>query len=105
MIEDIVFDINLAILELETLPAVQTINTVPVYSYTNTYVDQSPAESPLVAAANTTEAHPSVVSTTLADPDDDSITPSFLMSMMAGAYAGLATYHRSRLAAKKRRLS
>lgn len=31
---------------------------------------------------------------------DDNITPSWLMSMMAGAYAGLATYRRSRLEAK-----
>ena len=34
---------------------------------------------------------------------DDNITPSWLMSMMAGAYAGLATYRRSRIEAKKRK--
>lgn len=34
---------------------------------------------------------------------DQTITPNLLMSMMAGAYAGLATYRKSRLAAKQRR--
>lgn len=34
---------------------------------------------------------------------DQSVTPNLLMSMMAGAYAGLATYRKSRLAAKQRR--
>ena len=34
---------------------------------------------------------------------DQSVTPNLLMSMMAGAYAGLATYRKSRLVAKKRK--
>lgn len=99
MIEDIVFDINLAILELDTIPAVYTVDNTshqPLHQQ-----DVAPAASTPVTTQN-----PSLpISNTISSPDDDLIAPSFLMSMMAGAYAGLATYHRSRLAAKKRRLS
>lgn len=40
----------------------------------------------------------------IAEPSNQpSVAPNLLMSMMAGAYAGLATYRRSRIAAKHRK--
>ncbi len=52
--------------------------------------------------ANSAQPTPNLIAGTTPDPN---ITPSWLMSMMAGAYAGLATYRKSREEAKQRKLS
>lgn len=51
------------------------------------------------ATQGTTDSYRSAIASTT----DQNVTPNLLMSMMAGAYAGLATYRKSRLDAKKRR--
>lgn len=52
------------------------------------------------------EALPNATPVQSVRPDEitnPTVAPNLLMSMMAGAYAGLATYRKSRLAAKKRK--
>jgi len=79
--EDLVFDINLALLALEPAPLestnIATVDPEPAAVY---------ASSPIPAP-------------------DPTVTPNWLMSMLAGAYAGLATYRRSRLTAKQQKHS
>lgn len=87
-IDEVVFELNLAMLALER-PNAPRLSTTQAFSHPETNapnpVNSTPANSSLGLA------------------HDDTITPSLLMSMMAGAYAGLATYRRSRLEAKKRK--
>lgn len=83
-VDDLVFDLNLSLLGLERnaqAPVSQQFMT----PLANT------APSPALAQADIFA--------------DQGVTPNLLMSMMAGAYAGLATYRKSRLAAKKRRIT
>lgn len=81
--DDLVFDLNLSLLGLER-------NV------------QAPVSQQFMNVA--TETQPNTQAQTQADIfADQSVTPNLLMSMMAGAYAGLATYRKSRLAAKKRK--
>lgn len=85
--DDLVFDLNLSLLALER--NVQ----VPV---SQQFMRPATANSPAPASNPTMAAQADVFA-------DQSVTPNLLMSMMAGAYAGLATYRKSRLAAKKRK--
>lgn len=81
--DDLVFDLNLSLLGLERnvqAPVSQQFMNVTTDTQPNTQVQ---AQADIFA--------------------DQSVTPNLLMSMMAGAYAGLATYRKSRLAAKKRK--
>lgn len=72
------------------------ISLVPIQSYVQTYntTVTSPAASATVAPAINQAV----------GIDDTMVTPNLLMSMMAGAYAGLATYRKSRLEAKRRKV-
>ncbi len=80
--DDLVFDLNLSMLALER-------NV------------QAPVSQQFMQPVTT---EPASTLPTQADVfADQSVTPNLLMSMMAGAYAGLATYRKSRLAAKKRK--
>lgn len=74
IVDDIVFELNLSVLALERI-------TTP--NNTSVYED---AILPIAESSN-----------------QPSVAPNLLMSMMAGAYAGLATYRRSRIAAKHRK--
>lgn len=82
-VDDVVFEINLAVLALEPVAA-------PRLSETETFIE--PAASP-------SNAEP----ITEFNQNELNVTPNWLMSMMAGAYAGIAAYRSSRLAAKHRR--
>lgn len=84
-IDEAVFELNLAILALERVSS-------PRLSTTQDF--SAPINQPIVSTNS---------SDLIAQPSDTAITPNWLMSMMAGAYAGLATYRRSRLEAKKRK--
>ncbi len=77
IIEDIVFELNLSVLSLEHLQ--------PEHSVYETAISNA--------------AQP--IDETSISPNNSDVAPSLLMSMMAGAYAGLATYRRSRTAAKR----
>lgn len=103
-IDEIVFELNLAILALERptpphLSSVQEFSADSVASTPRTAL--STADVPRVSQSSSST--PITAPSSLELSADDTITPSLLMSMMAGAYAGLATYRRSRLAAKKRK--
>ena len=78
--DDLVFDLNLSLLGLER--NVQA----PI---SQQFMQDDIPTNPLISQTDTFS--------------DQTITPNLLMSMMAGAYAGLATYRKSRLAAKQRR--
>ncbi len=80
MVEDLVFEINLALLALERAP--------------------QPTET--ITAAS---AEPAAVYTPPVVEQDPTVTPNWIMSMLAGAYAGMATYRRSRLIAKQQKHS
>lgn len=75
VVDDIVFELNLSVLALERVAPASDENSV--------YED---ALLPITEASG-----------------QSNVTPNLLMSMMAGAYAGLATYRRSRTAAKHRK--
>lgn len=84
-IDEAVFELNLAILALERVSS-------PRLSTTQDF--STPINQP-VASTNSSDL--------ITQSSDTAVTPNWLMSMMAGAYAGLATYRRSRLEAKKRK--
>lgn len=89
-VEDLVFEINLALLALEYAPQAVAINPVPTTVYT-----------PSPATVQTPTSN-----TPVSDPaTDPAIAPNWIMSMLAGAYAGMATYRRSRLVAKQQKRS
>lgn len=82
-IEDVVFELNLAILDLD---------------YVGTIVDDDQAAVTLSTAdVDTMMPHATIAE---AAPN---VAPNLLMSMMAGAYAGIATYRKSRMEAKRRK--
>lgn len=83
-VDDLVFDLNLSMLGLER-------NV------------QAPVSQQFMSPAANTNPNPALSQADIFA--DQSVTPNLLMSMMAGAYAGLATYRKSRLAAKKRRVT
>ncbi len=85
--DDLVFDLNLSLLALE-----RNVQAPVSQQFMQSNTVNSPAQTPAPA----TSAQADVFA-------DQSVTPNLLMSMMAGAYAGLATYRKSRLAAKKRK--
>lgn len=85
--DDLVFDLNLSLLALE-----RNVQAPVSQQFMRPSTMSSPAQTP--AQTITTQADIFA---------DQSVTPNLLMSMMAGAYAGLATYRKSRLAAKKRK--
>lgn len=97
-IDEIVFELNLAILALERPVA-------PRLSETQAFSEPAPAPRATLSSSDVGRANrsTSIASQPSTLATDDGITPSLLMSMMAGAYAGLATYRRSRLEAKKRK--
>ena len=78
-VEDLVFELNLALLALEYVP--QNYNTTTV------------------------NIEPATISTPPIVEPDSTVTPNWIMSMLAGAYAGMATYRRSRLIAKQQKHS
>lgn len=78
-VEDLVFELNLALLALEYVP--QNYNTTTV------------------------NIKPATISTPPIVEPDSTVTPNWIMSMLAGAYAGMATYRRSRLIAKQQKHS
>lgn len=78
--DDLVFDLNLSLLGLERNMQ------API---SQQFMQDDIPTNPLISQTDTFS--------------DQTITPNLLMSMMAGAYAGLATYRKSRLAAKQRR--
>ncbi len=84
-VEDLVFEINLALLALERAPQAQNFT----------------AANPAPAAG----AEPAVYTPSPAVEQDPTVTPNWIMSMLAGAYAGMATYRRSRLIAKQQKHS
>lgn len=96
IIDDLVFDLNLALLALE--PATPSQNYATSISNATSSAVQAPTSISQPIPAASTFDQP-----TLGDSSDPAITPSFLMSMMAGAYAGIATYRKSRLEAKRRK--
>lgn len=97
-IDEIVFELNLAVLALER-PAAPRLSSVQEFSAPAASAPRTTISSSDVPKAQTPSSN--IASAPLGLATDDTITPSLLMSMMAGAYAGLATYRRSRLAAKK----
>lgn len=84
-VEDLVFEINLALLALEHAPQAQNFTTA----------------NPAPAAG----AESAVYTPSPAVEQDPTVTPNWIMSMLAGAYAGMATYRRSRLIAKQQKHS
>lgn len=89
-VEELVFELNLALLALERTPEVAP----------GTYEAYAPTVS--------TPAPTSIPTPTYVPPineSDPTVTPNLLMSMLAGAYAGMATYRRSRLIAKRQKRS
>ncbi len=98
-IDEIVFELNLAILALER-PVVPRLSSAQEFSEPIVSAPRTVLSSSDVSRAYQTN---NASQTKLELATDDTITPSLLMSMMAGAYAGLATYRRSRLEAKKRK--
>lgn len=82
VVEDIVFELNLSVLSLEHLQPEPSV-------YENAL---SHAAQPIAEA-----------SVSPLPSNDTDVAPNLLMSMMAGAYAGIATYRRSRIAAKQRK--
>lgn len=100
-IDEVVFELNLAMLALER-PEIPRLSSVQEFSSAQS--QQSTNDNQIMTTSPTPS---SVDSKKVATPPisqfDESITPSLLMSMMAGAYAGLATYRRSRFEAKKRK--
>ncbi len=84
-VEDLVFEINLALLALEHAPQAQNLTTA----------------NPAPAAG----AESAVYTPSPAVEQDPTVTPNWIMSMLAGAYAGMATYRRSRLIAKQQKHS
>lgn len=84
-VEDLVFEINLALLALERAPQAQNFTTA----------------NPAPAAG----AESAVYTPSPAVEQDPTVTPNWIMSMLAGAYAGMATYRRSRLIAKQQKHS
>lgn len=99
-IDEIVFELNLAMLALER-PTPPRLSETQVFAG-STSTPRTTLSSSDVGQINrgrptSIAPQPATIAT------DDAITPSLLMSMMAGAYAGLATYRRSRLEAKKRK--
>ncbi len=107
-IEDAVFDLNLAMLALEpdTAPRLSEYDDFsnnPSYLDSQTYASYgTPMSTPTMNPAvvdNTQYLTPNETS----NLDDTPIEPNWLMSMMAGAYAGIAAYRRSRMLAKQRR--
>lgn len=115
-IEELVFELNLAVLALEpsssNIPRVSATNfSEPSDSSRNTLSFSDSASTYGYSSQNTLSplmtpsARPAAISAANY-PDsieDPSVEPSLLMSMMAGAYAGLAAYRRSRVSAKRRR--
>lgn len=97
-IDEIVFELNLAILALERPVA-------PRLSETQTFAEPTQVPHTTFSSADVRRINnrPTLTTQSSSLVTDDAITPSLLMSMMAGAYAGLATYRRSRLEAKKRK--
>lgn len=84
-VEDLVFEINLALLALEHAPQARIFT----------------AANPAPAAG----AESAVYTPSPAVEQDPTVTPNWIMSMLAGAYAGMATYRRSRLIAKQQKHS
>lgn len=77
---------------------------------TNSYASQSDVDDlvfeinlNLLALEPATQGTTNSYRSAIGSITDQNVTPNLLMSMMAGAYAGLATYRKSRLDAKKRR--
>lgn len=102
-IDEIVFELNLAILALER-PTPPHLSSVQEFSDGYTASSRTTLSTADVSRVNQKIlSTPIAVQSPLELSTDDAITPSLLMSMMAGAYAGLATYRRSRLEAKKRK--
>ncbi len=85
--DDLVFDLNLSLLALE-----RNVQAPVSQQFTRSGSITTPAQD----STRTSTAQTDVFT-------DQSVTPNLLMSMMAGAYAGLATYRKSRLAAKTRK--
>lgn len=83
-VEDLVFEINLAMLALERIPQVY--------------------DTPVTSTEPANETVAAVYTPPVAE-QDPTVSPSWFMSMLAGAYAGLATYRRSRLLAKQQKHS
>lgn len=107
-IEDAVFDLNLAMLALEpdTAPRLSeydefshNTNYVNIASDYNNYA-AAPVMNSVVADNN---QYFTPAESTNPDFSDTPIEPNWIMSMMAGAYAGIAAYRRSRMLAKQRR--
>ncbi len=99
--DDIVFELNLALLGLEPVasPVLQNLNEQIVANQPNNYAAAvTPVQQASLPAINEAEV-------TANEIIDQTVTPNLLMSMMAGAYAGLATYRKSRLSAKKQKRS
>lgn len=97
--DDIVFELNLALLALEPVvsPTLQHLNEqIMTNQSANNYV--APVESANLPTINEAQV-------TANEIIEQTVTPNLLMSMMAGAYAGLATYRKSRLSAKKQKRS
>lgn len=81
-VEDLVFELNLALLALERAP-----ETIPDTNFA------------------TFDAEPAAIYTPPISETEPTVTPNLIMSMLAGAYAGMATYRRSRLIAKRQKHS
>jgi len=91
-VEDLVFDLNLALLALERVPQeTELVASSPAPATV-------PTPPPTAEPGPTTKQSPTVES-------DPTVTPSWIMSMLAGAYAGMAAYRRSRLIAKQQKHS
>lgn len=85
--DDLVFDLNLSLLALE-----RNVQAPVSQQFMRPSTTISPTQTPTQAIVTQADVFA-----------DQSVTPNLLMSMMAGAYAGLATYRKSRLVAKKRK--
>lgn len=86
-VEDLVFEINLALLALEHAPQAQNFTAAnPAPTTSTESAAYTPSPTPVV-------------------DQDPAVTPNWIMSMLAGAYAGMATYRRSRLIAKQQKHS
>lgn len=97
-IDDLVFDLNLALLALEPSAPLSNALSSSFLSSAPT----APASQPGTTALSSSEVMSLSSNSVTSAPLDPAVTPNLLMSMMAGAYAGLATYRKSRLAAKTR---
>lgn len=85
-----------------TTPTTARISTQPIASVASVTSRNSAVTASSTASASNAMSNSRSTNLVIAEPDD-TVEPTVMMSILAGAYAGLATYRKNRLAAQKSR--